>query len=90
MRDTRRGLCVRCCGSSRSGADASDGSYKMLCEVNRVGYRAVEGDGPVTEYAASTGYCVPSSAGLVESRVNLPRPLGKPKYDCLTDSALVP
>ena len=29
----------------------------------------------------------PSSAGLVKSRVNLPRPLGKPKYYLMTDSA---
>ena len=34
--------------------------------------------------------CVPSSAGLVESRVNPPRPWGKSKYVRLTDSVPVP
>ena len=63
---------------------------KTVCEANRVGYRAVEGDGPVAERAWSGGSRVPSSAGLVESRVNPPRPLGKPEYTCLTDSVPVP
>ncbi len=87
---TRRGLRARCRGSGRSSADVLDVSEKALCEVNRVGYRTGEGDGPVAEGAASGGSRVPSSAGLVESRVNPPRPLGKPEYDCLTDSARVP
>ena len=88
--DTRRGLRMRCRGSDRQGADAPCVSDKALCEVNRVGYRTGEGDGPVAVCAASGGCRVPSSAGLVESRVNPPRPLGKPEYDCLTDSARVP
>ena len=33
---------------------------------------------------------VPSSTGLVESRVNLPGPPGKPEYFQMTDSGSVP
>lgn len=53
--DTRRGLRMRCRGNGRPGADASGASDKALCEVNRVGYRTGEGDGPVAEGAASGG-----------------------------------
>ena len=88
--DTRRGLRLRCRGSVCPGADVPGVSDKTVCEANRVGYRAVEGDGPVAERAWSGGSRVPSSAGLVESRVNPPRPLGKPEYTCLTDSGPVP
>ena len=88
--DTRQGLRHWCRGSGRAGADAPAASDKTVCEANRVGYRAVEGDGPVAERAWSGGSRVPSSAGLVESRVNPPRPLGKPEYTCLTDSGPVP
>ena len=29
--DTRRGLCVRCCGAFRFGSAGLDGSEKLLC-----------------------------------------------------------
>lgn len=53
--DTRRGLRRWCRGSGRAGADAPAASDKTVCEANRVGYRAVEGDGPVAERAWSGG-----------------------------------
>ena len=88
--DTRRGLRAWCRGNACPAADAVGCGDKCMREANRVGYRAVEGDGPVAERAWSGGSRVPSSAGLVESRVNPPRPLGKPEYTCLTDSVPVP
>ena len=63
---------------------------KTVCEANRVEYRAAEGEGPVAVCAWSVGWLFPSSAGLVEPRVNQPGPSGKPKYSCPTDSVLVP
>ena len=45
---------------------------------------------PVPGREPSSDRVVPSSAGLVESRVNQPRPLGKSKHTCLTDSVPVP
>ena len=53
--DTRRGLRRWCRGSGRAGADAPAASDKTVCEAHRVGYRAVEGDGPVAERAWSGG-----------------------------------
>ena len=52
--------------------------------------RAGEGASPVPGREPSSDRVVPSSAGLVESRVNQPRPLGKSKHTCLTDSVPVP
>lgn len=51
--DTRRGLRPWCRGSVCPGADVPGVSDKTVCEANRVGYRAVEGDGPVAERAWS-------------------------------------
>lgn len=65
-------------------------SDKPWREVKRIECRTVGGDGPVAESAVAVWWFVPSSAGLVESRVNPPRPLGKPEYSCLTDSGRVP
>jgi hypothetical protein len=49
------------------------------------------GESPVRENCVA--FCVavfPSSSELVEFAVNLPGPLGKPKYFLMTDSGLVP
>ena len=45
--DTRRGLRQGGCGSSCPGADVPGFSDKTVREGNRIGCRAVEGDGPV-------------------------------------------
>ena len=88
--DTRRGLRAWCRGNACPTADAVGCGDKCMREANRVGYRAVEGDGPVAVMRVHHGWCLPSSAGLVESRVNPPGPSGKPEYTCLTDSVRVP
>ena len=59
-------------GSNRPGSVGPGGSYKEAFERNRIGCLAVEGDGPVRVGALPACCCFPSSAGLVESRVNLP------------------
>ena len=89
-RDTRRGLRCRCCGITCPGSDGPGGSHKTACQGNRLEGLAVEGASPVPGREPSSDCVVPSSAGLVESRVNQPRPLGKSKHTCLTDSVPVP
>ena len=79
-----------CCGRVCPVSDGAGPSDKTACEASRIECLAVEGDGPVAERAWSGGSRVPSSAGLVESRVNPPRPWGEPKYSRLTDSVPVP
>ena len=66
------------------------GGHKTACQGNRLEGLAVEGASPVPGREPSSDRVVPSSAGLVESRVNQPRPLGKSKHTCLTDSVPVP
>ena len=54
-------------------------------------WSTVVGESPVVESVVCV--CVdnvPSSTGLVESRVNLPGPPGKSKYFLVTDSGSVP
>ena len=89
-RDTRRGLRCRCRGITCPGSDGPGGSHKTACQGNRLEGLAVEGASPVPGREPSSDRVVPSSAGLVESRVNQPRPLGKSKHTCLTDSVPVP
>ena len=74
--DTRQGLRVRGCGAVLWSS--AGGRARVLAgSRNCLGRRGVVGDTPV----GGTGWCVsgtvcPSSTGLVESCVNLPRPLG--------------
>ena len=51
-----------------------------------MGKGGVEGETPVTETYVSSVCGIPSSTGLEKSRVNLSRPLDKPKYYLMTDS----
>ena len=51
-----------------------------------MGNSGVEGETPVTETWWPLCEVFPSSTGLEESRVNLARPLAKPKYSLMTDS----
>ena len=88
--DTRRGLRCRCRGITCPGSDGPGGSHKTACQGNRLEGLAAEGASPVPGREPSSDRVVPSSAGLVESRVNQPRPLGKSKHTCLTDSVPVP
>ena len=89
--DTRRGLCVRCCGVCVLSPAGEGSSQKMsvLVEVAWDGL-SVEGESPVDENASSVVAVSPSSSGPVESAVNLPGPPGKPEYLLMTDSGLVP
>ncbi len=48
------------------------------------------GESPVVETMVLALCVFPSSTGLVESRVNLPGPPGKPEYFLVTDSVSVP
>ena len=60
----------------------------VVCvELNHLGRWTVERESRVDGRVCSSGRGAPSSAGLVKSRVNLPRPLGKPEYSLVTDSA---
>lgn len=62
-----------------------------VVESKLLGWSAVERDSRVDGWQHVWVWMVsPSSAGLVESRVNLPRPLGKPEYVLVTDSVVVP
>ena len=51
--DTRRGLRAWCRGNACPTADAVVCGDKGMREANRVGYRAVEGDGPVAVCACT-------------------------------------
>ena len=48
-------------------------------------YYTREGESPVVENQNNPS-SIPSSTGHVKSRVNQPRPRGKAKYSCVTDS----
>ena len=55
--------------------------------VNGLGWSTEERESRVGGWWCVVWGGCPSSAGLVESRVNLPGPPGKPKYYLVTDSA---
>ena len=54
---TRRGLRLWGRGTACPGADAPGAGDKCMREANRVGYRAVEGDGPVAVCACTGDGC---------------------------------
>ena len=89
--DTRQGLRVRCCGVFLLLVCRRVDSG-MIVLAKGLEWPAVvrESRGVFYGFYAWRWVLFPSSAGLVESRVNLPRPLGKPEYLLVTDSGLVP
>ena len=62
------------------------GSDQLHGELNSLGWLTVERESRVDGCCVTTWCECPSSSGLVESAVNLPRPLGKPEYSKMTDS----
>ena len=65
---------------------------RLACGVklNRLGRRTVVGESPVDVSVMCGWQVAPSSAVLVECRVNLAGPPVKPKYFLVTDSVSVP
>lgn len=82
---------MRGCGIDISQLYLAGGqSESVVVSGSGLGWSAVDGESPVRENPAPALYQLPSSSGPVKSAVNLPRPLGKPKYFSMTDSGLVP
>jgi hypothetical protein len=88
--DTRQGLRVRGCGIRWMVLPDCQEVIKLACSRTVCEWPTVVGDSPVGVMRGSSVAGVPSSTGLVESRVNLPGPPGKPEYSLVTDSGLVP
>lgn len=89
--DTRRGLCVWCCGAFLSWVRRPERkSRNRGVSRSGLGWSAVDGESPVGENITTSEKAFPSSSGPVESAVNLPGPPGKPEYFLMTDSGSVP
>ena len=88
--DTRRGLRHGGRGTLHSGPPSGDTVINPWCGGTACEWPAGEGESPVHATPVGLWWVFPSSAGLVESRVNLPGPPGKAEYFLVTDSARVP
>jgi hypothetical protein len=88
--DTRRGLRRGGCGTLHLGPPSWDTVRNPWRSGTACEWPAGEGESPVHVTPVGLWWVFPSSAGLVESRVNLPGPPGKAEYFLVTDSARVP
>ncbi len=88
--DTRRGLRHGGCGTLHSRPPSGDTVINPQRGGTACEWPAGEGESPVHVALVGLWWVFPSSAGLVESRVNLPGPPGKAEYFLVTDSARVP
>ena len=75
---------------NRGSLQTSREVKKMLPNRKFLERTSIEGDRPVSEGKHSSYVCFPSSAGHVESRMNLGGPPSKAKYSQVTDSEQVP
>ena len=82
---------MRGCGIDTSQLYLAEGqSESVVVSGSGLGRPAIDGESPVRENPTPALFQHPSSSGPVKSAVNLPGPLGKPKYFSMTDSGLVP
>src|SRR6266699_5127506 len=88
--ETRRGLRHGGCGTLRTGPPSCRTVRNPWWSGTACEWPAGEGESPVHDSSVGLWWVFPSSAGLVESRVNLPGPPGKAEYFLVTDSARVP
>ena len=88
--DTRRGLRHGGCGTPQHGPPPVRTVINPWWSGTACEWPAAVGESPVHVTPVGLWWVFPSSAGLVESRVNLPGPPGKAEYFLVTDSARVP
>ena len=86
--ETRRGLRRGGCGTLRGGPPSS--GVRGVFGVERYASGRPERVRAPYTLTCLVRWVFPSSAGPVESRVNLPGPPGKAEYSLVTDSARVP